>query len=333
MVEPNPYHHELMPGFYKYFQALGYNIDIMAQPNIMWDSPFINNTEPKHIYLLSSKFQKKALGLKKIKAYEIIFLNTSVLWADGIRDSFIHWLGYEPNGKKGLLLVEHNVYPYVKEYGHEKYIHQNRSFTLRGQNQIPLLNPHYYGEVKITKKSSQNIFSVIINENENIELLLTTCRDLIHHGITNFEIVITGRTLMKSIPKELQNFIKITGKTTFEELWKVYEKSDFIISMLNPKIANHTRYKESTTTGTWQTMLGFIKPILIHSDFAAYYQLHENNSIIYSSNSLLKEAMIRSICMTDDEYQRIQNNIKALEQDIHSQSIENLKKSISFISN
>ncbi len=88
MVEPNPYHFELMPGFYDYFKKLGFHIDIIAQPIINKDSPFINITNPPKIFLLSPKFQKKALALSKTKDYEFIFLNTSVLWSDGVRDSW-----------------------------------------------------------------------------------------------------------------------------------------------------------------------------------------------------------------------------------------------------
>ena len=72
MIEPNPYHFELMPGFYKYFHKLGYNIEIMAQPGLARDSPFINNQKPLHIYLLSPFFQKKAL--KQNKTQSIISL-------------------------------------------------------------------------------------------------------------------------------------------------------------------------------------------------------------------------------------------------------------------
>lgn len=333
MIEPNPYHFELMPGFYKYFHKLGYNIEIMAQPGLARDSPFINNQKPLHIYLLSPFFQKKALKQDKTKEYDLVFLNTSVLWADGVRNSYINWLNFEPKGKRGLMLIEHNIFPYVKEYGHEKYINQYRSFTLRGQNNTTMLNPHYFGDVKITKKSGKNVFSVIINEKENIDFLLTTCRNLIHTGIKNFEIIITGRTVINNISEDLTKFIKITGEITFDELWKIYEESDFIISMLNPDINNHSRYKESTTTGTWQTMLGFLKPILIHAEFAPYYHLDESNSIIYKCNSLLTEAIIKCINMTNEEYEELQKNIQNLEKDIFDQSFENLKKSLEIIAN
>ena len=59
MVEPNPYHFELQPGFCKYFQDLGYNVDVIAQPELLTDSSYIRYPKPPDIFYLSSKNQKK----------------------------------------------------------------------------------------------------------------------------------------------------------------------------------------------------------------------------------------------------------------------------------
>ena len=66
-VEPNPYHFELQPGFCKYFQDLGYNVDVIAHPELLADSSYIRYPKPPEIFYLSSKNQKKALLSKKIK--------------------------------------------------------------------------------------------------------------------------------------------------------------------------------------------------------------------------------------------------------------------------
>lgn len=102
IVEPNPYHFELLPGYCNYFQFLGYHIDLIAQPNIELDSPFIKYKNKPIAFYLSPKYQKKALKLSKIKKYDFVFLSTSVLWTDSIRDSYIKWLGFEPKGKYGF---------------------------------------------------------------------------------------------------------------------------------------------------------------------------------------------------------------------------------------
>lgn len=328
IVEPNPYHFELQPGFCKYFQDLGYSVDVIAQPELQEDSAYIRYPKPPDIYYLSPKHQKKALQSPKIKQYDFVFLSTSVLWAKPIRESYISWLGFEPKGKFGFFLVEHNIIPYLKNYGHEKYVAQKRSFSLAGQHQIPMLNPHYFGDVTITDKTPKTTFSVIINERKNIDLFFEACRILIRNKITNFQVYVTGRSVITELPEDLQNYITVTGKMKFVDLWNIYEKSDFLVPMLNPEIPSHGRYKNGTVTGSWQTMMGFLKPMVMHKDFTTYYRLNESNSVIYRSNTELAEMMEYCIKINPNEYKILQNNIKTLADDVYRESLQNLRMSI-----
>lgn len=325
IVEPNPYHFELQPGFCNYFQELGYHIDLLVQPSILDDSPFVRYPNPPQIFNLSAKYLKKALSLEKIKKYDYIFLSSSVLWEDNVRDSFINFLGNEPNAKNGLLMVEHNVIPYVKDYGHQKYVDQNRSFTLGGQQNIPMLNPHYFGEYTITSKSKFPTFVAVINEQQNKKVLFDTCRTLLKKNISNFKVIVAGRTVISEIPEDLKDIISFTGKTKFADLWKIYNQSDFFIPMLNPEIAHHQRYREGTVTGSWQIILGFLKPAVIHSHFANYYQLNSDNSIIFNSNEDLANAVENAISMTSESYTFLQKNLKLLSEKIHQDSLKNLR--------
>lgn len=328
IVEPNPYHFEILPGFCKYFQDLGYHVDLIVQPNLKTDSPFIKYEHPPEIFYLSPKYQKEVLRLEKIKKYEYVFFSTSVLWEDNVRDSFINFLGYEPRAKNGLLMVEHNVIPFVKEYGHEKYVEDKRSFTLGGQQNIPILNPHYFGDHTITSRSILTTFVAVINEHKNETFLFETCRALIKKSISNFKIIIAGRTTILQIPEDLIGIISFTGKTKFVDLWEIYNRSDFFLPMLNPEIGTHQRYREGTVTGSWQIILGFLKPALIHSHFAGYYQLNGDNSIIFDSNEALVNAIEEAIFMKQENYTFLQENLKTLSGKIYQDSLENLKNRI-----
>lgn len=328
MVEPNPYHFELQPGYCKYFQDLGYNVEVIAQPELEDDSSYIRFPAPPDIYYLSPKHQKKALQSPKIKDYDFVFLTTSVLWSNPIRDSYINWLGFEPKGKYGFFFVEHNIIPYLKSYGHDKYLNQNRIFTLAGQYNIPMINPHYFGKNEIREKSVEPIFSVIINDEKNADLLFDTCRALIKHNISNFQIYVIGRSVISEVPQDLQNHITITGKLKFADLWNIYDKSDFMMPMLNPEIPNHNRYKNGTVTGSWQIMMGFLKPAVMHQDFTDYYRLDDCNSIVYKSNSDLVRAMESCIKMSQKEYKDLKEGLQSLSENIYDESLLNLKTSI-----
>lgn len=325
IVEPNPYHFELQPGYCKYFQDLGYNVDVIAQPELEEDSAYIKYPHRPNIYYLSPKHQKKALQSSKIKQYDFVFLSTSVIWANPMRDSYLNFLGFEPNGKYGFFLVEHNVIPYVKDYGHQKYVDQNRSFTLGGQQNIPMLNPHYFGEYTTTSKSKFPTFVVVINEQQNKKILFDTCRILLKKNISNFKVIVAGRTVISEIPEDLKGIISFTGKTKFADLWKIYNESDFFIPMLNPEIAHHQRYREGTVTGSWQIILGFLKPAIIHSHFANYYQFDSDNSIIFNSNEDLANAVKNAISMTSETYTFLQKNLKLLSEKIRHDSLKNLR--------
>lgn len=328
LVEPNPYHFELQPGYCKYFEELGYHVDVIVQPNLKDDFAYQFYPNIPTIYYLSLKYQKKALRLLKVKDYDFVFLCTSAISSDNLRTSYVNWLGYEPDAKYGILMIEHNVIPFVKDFGHERYIQEGRSFTLAGQYNIPILNPHYFGEIKLTSKSKENIFVAIVNEKQNVNLLFDTCRALISQNITNFKITIAGRSVVKSIPNDLEKYINITGLIKFTELWKIYNNADYIIPFLNPEIHNQLRFKDGSVTGSWQIIMGFLKPAIIHQEYTEYYRLNTNNSIIYKLNFNLVNAMKQGINMEQVEYKKLQKSIRELAKDVYSESLNNLIKAI-----
>lgn len=225
-------------------------------------------------------------------------------------------------------MVEHNIIPYLEQYGHQKYVDQNRSFTLAGKYKIPMFNPHYFGDFEITSKSSETIFVAIINHKHNKELLFNSCRDLIKENITNFKVIIAGRNAVNEIPPDLEKNIFLKGEVEFKSLWEIYNNSDFVIPMLNPEIGAHDRYKDGTITGTWQLILGFLKPALIHKQFAEFYKLNNENSLILNSNSDLSKMMAIAINMNRVKYELLQKNIKLLSDNVYNKSLENLKYSI-----
>ncbi|MCA4777328.1 glycosyltransferase family protein [Empedobacter stercoris] len=333
IVEPNPYHYELQPGYCKYFQDLGYNVDVIAQPNLRKDFVFQYYPNIPNIYYLSLKYQKKALQFLKIKEYDFVFFSTSTISSDNLRTSYINWLGFEPKTKFGILMVEHNVVPFVEDYGHEKYIKQKRSFTLAGQYNIPMLNPHYFGEIRLMTKSDDNIFAVVGNVKENVELLFEACRCLIKQNITNFKIIIVGRSVVSIIPEDLQQYIEVTGFINFKDLWQVYNKADFLMPMLNPEINNQLRFKDGSVTGSWQTIMGFLKPALINQDFKEYYRFNEKNALIYESNSQLFKVMNEAINMNIEEYKSIQESIRELAGSVYDESLNNLNLSVKYLEN
>ena len=105
------------------------------------------------------------------------------------------------------------------------------------------------------------------------------------------------------------------------------EKADFILSAYedNPE---HRKYITSKTSGTFQLVYGFLKPIIIRENFAAINGFNPTNAILYSQDSQYSDAMIRAINIPSEEYRQIQLNLKQYTNQLYLNSKINLQKLI-----
>ncbi|MDR3078842.1 MAG: hypothetical protein LBU15_02275 [Rickettsiales bacterium] len=343
LVEPNSFHGEVVPGVVRYWQDLGYRVDLLLQPSMREDGVFSHYFDPPRVFYMTRRFQRKALALARIGEYDFLFLTTSsypggkkLAMASGYElsaASYLEFLGFTPRTKYGLMMIEHGAF-YIDPLGHRKYADQGRLFMLNQLNGVPMVNPHYFGSVKITGKNRMPIFSVALRSRGTGELLCRAVRRLRGRGITNFRVLVAGRGSSWRVPRDLVDSIwPIEGWLRFPDLWEIYESSDFLMFMLSPD--PRSRKKSifaipggECVAGAWQTMMGFQKPALIHSEFAASYQLDESNAILYEDDEKLDEAMERAIRMSSEEYGALQTEIKKLASQSYAESLENLKYAI-----
>lgn len=326
LVEPNPFHGEILPGFVKYFQDLDFNVDLLLRYKNVKDNSLydLNNV---NIYPCSLELMRSILGSKKIKNYEICFITTSALWDTKFCfDSFLNFLGFEPKAKNGIFLVEHNITPYLEEYDELKYLKQNRLFTLSGFQNTPMLNPHFFINNRVLKNKNKIAkFIVTGHMIKEAELLFNTANKLIRNNINNFKIYILGKNI--KIPKTLNKNIFSLGYVNFKCLYKSLEQSDFILALLNSQNENHKKYLFDTTFGAKQQSLGFYKPLLINKGFAEAHHFNQYNSIVYNENDLY-EAMQFAIKMSNSEYYNLTYSLKKMADEVYMTSLNNLKNSI-----
>ena len=330
IVEPNPYHSEILPSYIKYFQDLGFKIDLFLRHENLKDLPEFDKSEI-NIFEGCIKHIKKCLKLRKIRKYEYVFFSTSALCEKGVAQSFLNYLKFKPKAKNGLLMVEHSVIPCLENYKEEKFLKQNRLFSTFGYNDVPQLTPCYFNNVKITPKSNDNIvrFSVVgatYYDCKNLNLLFEASRKLIENNISNFEIILNGSNI-ENIPSDLVENIIEDGKVKFKRLYSNLEKSDYILFLLDDEQGYHKRYKQGTTTGAMNLSLGFCKPAILNEAFANAYGLNNQNAIVYSKNDLF-EAMKKAIELNNDNYLNLQNNLANYQQEIYNKSLKNLKQNI-----
>ena len=151
----------------------------------------------------------------------------------------------------------------------------------------------------------------------------------------NFEIIITGRSNdinPNNIPKILKNTFIFKHQASYFEMYKSIESSDYIIIPLDPNSEYDKEYKEIKATGSIQLVFGFLKPAIINQEFSGFYNLNDNNSLIYNNNNFYY-IMKKSIILNKKDYNNLKSNLKIIEEKIFETSINNIKKVIQNSSN
>jgi len=326
LIEPNAFHGEILPGYIKYFQDLGFNVDVLLRHKNITDNPLVAFDNVNKFGCTINLF-KKLLKSSVINNYEYCFLTSSALWDTKLYyGSFLDFLGFEPDTKHGILMVEHNVERYIKEYREEKYLNANRLFTLSGFHNTPMLNPHYFIDIpKNYKKNNKTKFIIAGHCVKGREILIDAIDKLLACNTTEFEIIVIGAKL-KTLNK-YSKYIKSVGFLNFSEMYKCVVNADFILPMLDYTDENHKKYVADATSGSRQLSLGFLKPVLINDVFAKAYGYNDLNSFVYSDNNLF-ESMKKAIEMNEKQYSDMQQELKKLAAEIYSVSLNNLKNAL-----
>ena len=233
------------------------------------------------------------------------------------------------SGKKQNIFVQHHI---------EKFNKDDIQIVLANPEHRPdlekfVVNPHYFGEVKITPKNEVVNFITVGELNpkrKNCQLLISAVENLVSSGITNFKITVIGRGEMTDIPENIAQYFNIKGRLEFPTMYKEIEDADFFLPLLDTNIEAHKRYLTNGTSGSFQLIYGFNKPCIIHKTFADIYNFDNSNSIIYPENEILANKMIEAVELKNSEYLELEANLSKLVQSIDIKSRKNLK---SFLDN
>ncbi|NTW29703.1 MAG: glycosyltransferase family 4 protein [Candidatus Moranbacteria bacterium] len=333
IVEPNPYHGELLPGFSKYFHDLGYSVDIAIRSEVQEEGPFsaILENVPTIFHGTSGEISD-LLRSERMQEYEFIFFSTNVLWEAGIFvGSYLSYLGFVPRAKYGLLSVEHNL-DFLHQDGGEYHLRQGRVFTLSterfGNQDTLMLNPHYFGVVD-EKKTSRRKFAVVGGvsaESKNINLLFSAVERLLREGLTDFDVIIMGAGHLE-VPDSLKKHITFLGRRSFGELYGLMSESDYLLPLLDSAKAEHKKYLHGTTSGIVQLSLGFHIPMVIDEIYADRYGFDERNCVSYPSEKLF-QGMLAAMQMSHDRRVEMRNQVLLKAGDLYSISLNNLKTAI-----
>lgn len=337
IIEPHPYHGEVLPSIVKYFQNLNYDVDLMIRKEIFEQKVFCKVPNKPKMIIYKPEDLKGILSQNKIAEYDFIFCSSLEFAHDGncgfgfkVTQRFRDFWGITPKTKYGTLGIYHTS-SLITEFEDYDFYKEGRVFTTFDLNYqgTKMLNPHYYGNIKIKEKLNRKLKLIVVGFVKDPNLIINTVETLLDSGIKNFEITIICRFPF-DYPRHIRRQIKFKQNIDFPHMYKEMEKADFCLPLLDPEKEDHKRFLSGSLTGTYMLMLGFLKPCLINEVFAKAYKLDESNSIIYAKTDL-GGAIKQALKVNGEEYNTMQNSLKTLREDIHNKSFNNLETTIKYL--
>ena len=339
IVEYFPFHGELFPGIIKYFCDLNYNVDIFCRRRHINEKAFADcKSAAVRIYplpILAIKYFLKTPA--KLNKYDFVFFNTFDEQHSlrlNIVNSCLDYLGVSPKPKYGVLGLIHHIDKLPAGLS-QSFIKEKRLFALRESRQlncVPMLNTHYFRHspsIGIKTCPKFLISGRIINSVRDYPLFLKAIEKLLRENYHNFKIYICGSNSLY-IPKEFGEFIRFFGRLDNESFYDLVEKSDYLLPLLNSDSKHHLHYLNSTTSGTVQLSLGFLKPMLIEKPFAEGYGFDDSTAILYNADNLC-DAFKTALNIIPQEYVSMQMALKKMSEKIQEKSLNNLVTTITTI--
>jgi hypothetical protein len=335
IVEPHASHGEVLPGLAKYFQDLGFDVDLFVRTRNVLANPFCDYPQGRlpRFFPGNREQIKKLLRSEKTINYEYIFFSSSFYgekYIFGFGGFYLKYLGFRPKARKGLLFIEHGLSDFEKYYAKE-WLKEGRLFTLWPFfDDVPFLNPHYFGEKRAAvNKNAKTRFIFVGGDKYRFNLVIEAVEKLLSLENKNFAItVIAERIQLPKIPEGLAQYIKFKGSLNFAAMFEEIRASDFFLLPLSYSVKRHHTFLRGQVSGTNQLMLGFGKPCLLEETFANAYGLTEKNAVIYNDGRDLCAAMRRDMAMSQGEYGQMRENLQILADELYAKSLGNLRKAL-----
>jgi len=323
LIEFYKVHGESLPGHAKYFLDLNYNIDVVINckgKNDIGLFSCFNTNKKVRVKILSDYDMNYLMRSPVISNYKHIMINSLDNKCELNHLAFVNLFKLKP------VCAIHNPNLLSKYFKTNKIISHVKIESKNRKSPV-IVNPHYFCDYRRRERKCENsnitTFTAFNNNDllrRNINLLFNACDMLYEKGISNFNIKVIGKGLpiLDCFNKNIQNF----GFLDFQSMYKEIIDSDFFIALLDEESKQYT----NKASGSYQISYGFLKPLLLHSQFSKISYLNNDNSILYDSNGNLAEAMERCINMTNNEYLSIVNSLEKTKNDLYNVSLKNFKE-------
>ena len=329
IVETNNCHYEVIPGFAKYFTELGYNVDIAVCGDERLD--FLSDAlRSVRVYNLGEKDIERLLSAAAICKYRYIVFNSAIKYVGGgvaNAPEMPFVTDYYKN-----IAADMSKMIFIQHHMERQGINRNQIALVDLHNpyssRFYIVNPHYFGKVKITPKSKDITKFIVVGGisswRKNYDLLIASVRRLAK--LTDrFKVIVVGAGQKLQIDEDVAAYFDIRGRLPYREMFAAMEEADFFLCLLDPENPDHDRYVSMCTSGSFQLIYGFAKLCLIQSKFAAAYEFNHTNSLVYENNADLVPLMQQAIEMDGTVYARLQSELKNKAKSIRERSLRNLR--------
>ena len=328
IIEPALYHHECTPGFTKYFLDLGYKVDVILDGFGRNTFCFFDLVENVRLFTFYSLSQFSTHS----QEFQSIFMNYSYIV---IETSEVHKkqtfeeLGFFKMNNTIFVVHQHE---YINSTGIISLSDQNRVWSLGNLKNALYVNPHYFGDFKIRKKNNITRFFITSTGDRYYNDLVLSAEKLKNENL-NFEVIVIGKVkafTINDLSENLKDNFKFKYRSVFRELYEAVNISDYIIINLYPNYKSNDVYRSTRLTGASQLSFGFLKPALIHKDFAEFYNMSSDNSFLFD-NFTFYEVMREAILLNEQKYQEKQENLYKLSDNLYKISLQNINKTLNSI--
>ena len=318
LMETNGCHGEVIGGYAKYFQDLGYNVYCLVKDTIKKENPFCRLKAINVFYTKSKKFSK-LLTIDTLKRYDHIFVMSSMNYDFG--EKAVNELWPDLNKHKSVYYVHHN-FEYIPQHFDIKDVKHN--IMLGRFKKTTFLNPHLFGEYSIPEKTKPTTFVSVggINpKRKNHTMLLSAIEQLDSKGL-DFTVFVVGSGSLKNLNPNIKKHIKLLGHLDYKDMFDYVEKANFFLPLLDDKNPDHERYIKTQVTGSTQLIYGFRKVPVINKHFAKFYSLDDSNSVLYTD---LTKGMESAIKMSKSDYNKHVKSLDKTATKVYKESLKNLK--------
>lgn len=320
IVEPNPYHGLLLPGITRYFQEAGYAVDLLLRHENITYSSFVlypKKNMPR-LFSAGADMMDYCLTLPKIGAYDFIFYSTYVRPEQPLPSPAF------PNA--GLPLQKPRIQTlYLSHYPHDlKKNDPNRGFSITGRPGLPLLSPHYFGEVPSEAGNSLKFLSVgYYIGSGRAQAQMWKAAEAIAEAGGFLDIVDQGKI---DVPPSLKEYVCIHQGLSFPELCSLIIQCRAFLNTFDEKENAH--YLTGVTSSLRYMMLGFNKPAVIPEIFGKAFGFHPQHYYPYKNFTQLS-AVLHTACQDKTLYQQKKEALDALSKLLYAESLANVKDILS----